>query len=141
MVRRTQLVVDPALQEVLIDRVVERERELREAASKRRPIGLRVFIEIRPHRRIDRHCDRPPGVRRIRKDAQARVVVWHDGGNRLPETLAERFVAQKEEGPILPQGAAKGAPELVAREIRLLAAIEVVARIQGIVAVVLERAA
>ena len=64
-----------------------------------------------------------------------------DGGDAHPLPLS--FVRQEEEGVVLPEGPAEGAAELVVAELALLEVVrvEVIARIQGIIAEVLIDAA
>src|SRR5918993_3051969 len=74
------------------------------------------------------------GPRGIRECAVPRVEVRHFGGNRSAEILAESFVTHEIKQRVAANRSAQRQPELVAREWRLAGSVEIIFRIEGIVA-------
>ena len=126
--------VDPGLEEVLIQPLIERKRVACQSAAEVLAVGDGKLVEVRPHERVD-------GDRSSRQQAQPRVVVRHGGHDRAAKVLAQRFIADEIEEPVAPNRPAQRRPELVAREVRLLPDVEVIARVECVVAVELEDAA
>ncbi len=95
--------VDPRLEEVLIQPLIERKRVARQSAAEVLAVGARKLVEVRPHERVD-------GDRSGRQQAQPRVVVRHGGHDRAAKVLAQRLVADEVEEPIAPNRPAQRSP-------------------------------
>ncbi len=134
LARGRRVVVDAPLHEMLIQPLIEGEVELGEALTERCAVGARELTQVGLDGRVDRD-------RAGRQDAQPRVVVRHDRRDRPPEPFDQSFVTREEERPVRRDRTADGAAELVAPEIRLVAGVEIVLRVERVVAVELERAA
>ena len=134
-----QVLVEPDLEVVLVDRLREREAVGGEASAELLAVRQRELVEVGAHVRAHRHDHRASPGRG--QDAAAGRLVGHDGRDRPAEALPQPLVAHEEERAVAAHRAAEGEPELVAAEVRLLHGVEVVAGVEGVVAVELVDAA
>jgi hypothetical protein len=93
----------------------------------------REFVEVRLDGRIDRDSAG-------RKNTEPRVVVRYRRDNRPAQVLLQPLVAREKENPVASNRSSDGAAELIPRELGFPVRVEVVARIERVVPVVLERA-
>src|SRR5262245_17680104 len=104
--------IDPALREVLVGRLRERELQLAHTAAKRSAIGSRKEdIEISRNGRMQLH--RTGG-----EDAAPRVVIRDSRQTCDPKPLDQPLVGDEEKRLVAAQRASEDAAELVARERR-----------------------
>jgi hypothetical protein len=139
LVRLAEVLVEPYLEQVLVDRLVEREAVGREAAAEVRAVRQRELVEVRPH--VGAHGHRDRAAARGGQDPLARGLVRNDRRDGLAEPLAQALVAEEEEALVLAQRPRERGAELVAAEVGLLVGIEEVAGVERVVAVVLVEAA
>ena len=90
---------------------------------------------------IDANIEELAGVGRIRQQASPRILVGHRRGDGAPEIFAQAFIAGEIKQLVAPDRPARGDAELVAREVRLAADVEIVLRIERVVAMELVGAA
>src|SRR5205085_7407723 len=119
-----RLQIDAPLAEVLARRSVEDVDELRDPAAEVGAVRERIQIEIRPDGRAH--------------GARANRSARHRRGERDAEIFLQPLVAAEEEDVAAPDRAAGREAELVARERRRIADVEVVRRIELAVAEELE---
>src|SRR5439155_15050326 len=84
--------------------------------------------------------DRRDRHRAIRQNAGAGVVVEHEARNRFPELLLQAFVTNEVEQLIALKRPTEGAAVLVAPEVGLPGRVEIVGRVQSVVAMEFEEA-
>ncbi len=125
--------VEARLHESLIEHLRERKGVLCQPAAEILPIRVREFVEEWLDGRIDRDSSG-------RKNAEPRVLVGHGRDNRPAKVFPQSFVAREKENLVAPNRASDGAAKLIPREVRFRVHVEVVARIERVVPVVLERA-
>src|SRR3972149_2269105 len=124
-VRAPEVLVEPHLDEVLVDRLVERECVRRQAAPEIGAVRQRELVEIRPY--VGTHGQRDRASAGGRQDPQPCGLVRNDSRDGLAELLAQALVAQVEEALVLAQRARERGAELVAAEVGLRVGIEEVA--------------
>ncbi len=134
LVPRAVVVVDAPLAELLPELLVVPEGEGRKAAADGGAVGLRERVQIRLDERID--GDRPVG-----QQAEAGRAVGNEARDRLAERFAQPLVAGEVEQAIAAERAAERQTELVPHEVGLAGGIEVVGRVERVVAVEFEGAA
>ena len=130
LVLRADVLVEPRLHEVLVQRLVEDEVVHRETPAEVRPVGDGEGGQVRRHCGIDGHRAHAG------QGATARVVVGHDGRDGAAEPVPQPLEAYEDERPVVADRRAERGAELVAREVGLRRGIEVVARVEGVVAMV-----
>ena len=122
------------MREVLIDGLFEREGEDGRTVTERLAVGARILIQIRHDERAHRHLH--SGAVRTWQETQPGIVVRNEGADGATEIFAQQLDGAEKEAAIRLQRPTQAAAELVACEGWLLGAIEIVAGIEGVVAMV-----
>ena len=103
MVRGAGVVIEAALHEVLIDRLIEIEGVRRDPLAHGRPVRARIRVEVRPHEGMHPNRDELRRVRGVRQQALAGVVVGDERGHRLAKLLPQSpsYPAKKKRRSVL----------------------------------------